>query len=109
MRTGLTSSRLSELKESLLNSYKSKFFLKGETLFIEGTPVKGLIFIYAGKVKIYKKGPDGAEEILRIARKGDFLGYSKLVKDSRFGASAEVLEDTLIIFIPKKEFLDVLS
>ncbi|MDH5475789.1 MAG: Crp/Fnr family transcriptional regulator [Cyclobacteriaceae bacterium] len=79
-------------------------YKKGQTLFYEGTRPMGLYCIKSGKVKIFKMGSQGKEQILRLANPGDFLGYRSLLGEELYAASGEVLEDAAICFIPKESF-----
>lgn len=79
-------------------------YKKGQTLFYEGTRPMGLYCVKSGKVKIFKMGSQGKEQILRLANSGDFLGYRSLLGEELYAASAEVLEDAAICFIPRDNF-----
>lgn len=79
-------------------------YKKGQTLFYEGTRPMGLYCIKSGKVKVFKMGSQGKEQIMRLANPGDFLGYRSLLAEELYAASAEVLEDAGICFIPKDNF-----
>ncbi|MDH5367676.1 MAG: Crp/Fnr family transcriptional regulator, partial [Cyclobacteriaceae bacterium] len=79
-------------------------YKKGQTLFYEGTRPMGLYCIKSGKVKIFKMGSQGKEQILRLANPGEFLGYRSLLGEEIYAASGEVLEDAAICFIPKDSF-----
>ena len=83
-------------------------YKKGQTLFYEGTRPLGLFCIKSGKAKVFKVGSQGKEQILRLSKDGDFLGYRALLGEEYYAASAEVLEDSAICFIPKEDFLKVL-
>lgn len=84
-------------------------YKKGQVIFHEGTRAYGLYCISAGKIKISKNGDDGKEHIYRLAKPGDLIGYKALLSDSKYSASAIVLEETTVCFIPKERFLNVLS
>jgi len=86
------------------NTYK-----KGQTIFYEGNRAFGLYCIFAGRVKIYKAGIDGRQQIVRIAGPGDILGYRSLFADEPYSATAEALEDTSICCIDKNAFFPVLA
>jgi CRP/FNR family transcriptional regulator len=83
-------------------------YKRGQTLFYEGTRPMGLFCINSGKVKVYKVGAQGREQIVRLSKPGDFLGYRALLSDEFYGASATVIEDAAICFIPKANFLNLL-
>lgn len=94
----------------VLSSHKSCVtYKKGQTLFYEGTRPMGIFCINHGKVKVYKMGSNGKEQILFIAQPGDFLGYRSLLSEEFYGATGTVLEQAAICFIPKSDFLSILS
>jgi CRP-like cAMP-binding protein len=107
------SSLFSDLNESeleVLSEHKSCVtYKKGQTLFYEGTRPMGVFCINNGKVKVYKMGSNGKEQILFIAKPGDFLGYRSLLSEEFYGASATVIEPAALCFIPKSDFLKILN
>ncbi|HEY8954858.1 Crp/Fnr family transcriptional regulator [Chitinophaga sp.] len=74
-------------------------FKKNETIFQEGSPVKGIFFLYHGKVKVHKQwGPD-KELIVRFAQRGDILGHRGLGSGERlYTVSATAVEDTTVCY-----------
>lgn len=84
-------------------------YKKGQTLFYEGTRPMGLFCINTGKVKVYKISSDGKEQILYLAKPGDFLGYRALISEEFYNASATVIEEGAICYIPKSDFLKILN
>ncbi|MBR0572190.1 Crp/Fnr family transcriptional regulator [Microvirga sp. STS03] len=93
-----------------VSATKSCFtFKKGQVIFHEGTRPSGLHCINSGKVKVTKMGSDGKEQIIRLAKPGDVVGYRALMADSNYSASAVALDDAVVCFIPKSQFLDLIS
>ncbi len=84
-------------------------YKKGQTLYYEGTRPMGLFCINSGKVKVYKITSDGKEQILHLAKAGDFIGYRALISDEFYSASATVIEEGAICYIPKSEFIEILN
>ena len=82
---------------------------KGHELFREGAQPRGVYAINAGKVKVYRLGNDGKEQIVHLARGGDLLGYRTLISGDHFSVGAKTLEATAICYIPASEFLAVLD
>ena len=74
-------------------------FKKGEIIFSEGEVVKGMYFIYSGKVKVHKKWDTGKELIVRLAQDGDIVGHRGLGSDTVYPVSATSLMVTEICFI----------
>ncbi|MEO8403060.1 MAG: Crp/Fnr family transcriptional regulator [Chitinophagaceae bacterium] len=75
-------------------------FKKGEIIFKEGEPVKGIYFVYEGKVKVHKKWNGDKELILRFANEGAILGHRGLGGDQFYPVSATALEPVVVCFIP---------
>ncbi len=84
-------------------------YKKGQTLFYEGTRPMGLFCINTGKVKVYKISSDGKEQIIKLCKPGDFLGYRALISEEFYNSSATVIEEGAMCYIPKTEFLDILQ
>ncbi len=84
-------------------------YKKGQTLFYEGTRPMGLFCINSGKVKVYKISSEGKEQILKLSKTGDFLGYRALISEEFYNSSATVIEEAAICYIPKTDFLQILN
>jgi len=84
-------------------------FKKHQPLFIEKSKPLGVYYIKSGRVKVFKTGMDGKEQIVRIARAGELVGYKELMLDTRYTNSASVLETTEAYLIPKEDFQEVLN
>ncbi|MBI1770347.1 MAG: Crp/Fnr family transcriptional regulator [Bacteroidetes bacterium] len=85
------------------------FHRAGQILFQEGGHPAGLFCINRGRIKLYKTGEGGREQIIRLAKDGDVVGYRAMISGQAYSASAAVLEDATICFIPKSSFLDLLK
>ncbi|WP_018477912.1 Crp/Fnr family transcriptional regulator [Pontibacter roseus] len=93
-----------------LSATKSCYaYKKGQLIFHEGGKPSGLYCINSGKIKISKMGSDGKEQIVRLAKPGDVIGYRALMADSNYSASAVSLEDAVVCFIPRSQFLELIS
>jgi CRP-like cAMP-binding protein len=82
---------------------------KGELIFKRGASSKGIYFVVKGKVKVYQVNQDGKSQIVYIYRKGEFFGYRPLLCNGTHPVTAEAMEDSVISFIPKTKFLQVLN
>lgn len=87
----------------------STYYKKGQLVFYEGNRPSGLYCINKGKIKLYQIGASGREQIVRLAKEGDVLGYRALISGEVYNASAAAIEDSLICFIPRKTFFDLLQ
>lgn len=96
---------LSRTELTDLSASKSHIsYRKGQLIFYEGNHPQGLYCIYSGKVKIHKLGHDGKDQILRLAKKGNVIGYRALLSDDNYHASATAIEDSQICFFPKTAY-----
>jgi len=84
-------------------------YKKGQTLFYEGTRPMGLFCINSGKVKVYKISSDGKEQIIKLGKPGDLLGYRALISEEFYNSSATVIEEGAMCYIPKIDFLEILQ
>lgn len=96
---------LNKLELSNLSESKSHIsYKKGQTIFYEGNHPHGLYCMYSGKVKIHKLGHDGKDQILRLAKAGNVIGYRALLSDDYYHASATAIENSVICFFPKRDY-----
>ncbi len=93
---------LNKIELAALSENKSYIsYRKGQLIFYEGNHPQGLYCIYSGKVKIHKLGHDGRDQILRLAKSGNVIGYRALLSDDTYHASATAIEDSLVCFFPR--------
>lgn len=81
---------------------------KNDLIFREGEKPNGLICLASGKVKIFKEGVGGREQIVRLARPVGFIGYRALFAEENYTASALAIEDSVICVIDKDVLMKVL-
>ena len=94
----------------MLTAHSSEqLYQKGELVFREGAYPSGLFFISSGKVKKYKVDKLGREQIIYVANAGELVGYHAILSDDRYPDSAAALEESLISFISKEDFLATLD
>ncbi|OFY86805.1 MAG: hypothetical protein A3F72_21195 [Bacteroidetes bacterium RIFCSPLOWO2_12_FULL_35_15] len=94
---------------SLSDNKVHNIYKKGQVIFYEGHQPQNLFCIYSGKVKIFKLGDDGKEQIVRFAKKSDLIGYRALLSGENYFASASAIEETIVCSFPKniiEELLD---
>jgi CRP/FNR family transcriptional regulator len=96
----LTKAEVSELNEQKgCATYK-----KGQDIFKQESYPHGIYCINAGKVKLFQLAENGREQIVRLAKSGDLLGYRALLGGEKYTSTAEAIEETSICFIPKQLF-----
>lgn len=92
------------LHEHCVRSY----YKKGDIIFREGDKPTGLICLLEGKVKIFKEGVGGREQIVRMAKPEGFIGYRALFADENYIASSVAIEDASIAVIEKPALMEAL-
>jgi CRP/FNR family transcriptional regulator len=92
--------------EDIAAAKASTQFKKGQLIFREGDTPPGLFCIHQGKVKVYKTGDEGRDQIVRFAKAGDVIGYRSLISGEPYNLSAAALEDSVICCIPRETFFD---
>lgn len=93
-----------------VNSFKSSTYVKrGQIIFHEGNIPNGLYCLNEGKIKVYRLGNDGKEQVVRIVTPMSFFGLQALISGWNYSTSAVTLEDSVICFIPKRVFLKIIQ
>lgn len=80
---------------------------KDEMLFAEGDPCEGLFVVQAGAIKLFKMAETGREQVLVTERAGSTVAELPLFDGGNFPASAAAVEDSTLLFLPKREFLEL--
>jgi len=99
-------------KEDLSELNKNKicnFYKKGQIVFYDGRIPTGIYCLEQGKIKIFKIGIDGKEQIVRFATPGSIFGIRALLSGRHYHASAGTLEDSVICFVSKSFFFYLLK
>ena len=91
-------------KKVVLDNAESLHFKKGKLIFYEGGIPTGVFLLKKGRVKIYKTGLDGKDQIFYIYKKGDLLGYHALLCHEYYEDACEALEPCEISFISAIKF-----
>ncbi len=84
-------------------------YKRGEVIFEEGQRPNGLYCINRGKVKVYKLGDEGREQIVRLDKPGNILGYRALISGEAYKAAASALENSVVCFIPASVIFEMLE
>lgn len=98
-----------ETYDELLAGASTRRYAKGETLFLEGEPGRGLYLVQSGVIKVYKLSESGKEQILTLQRAGDAVAEIPLFDGGPYPASAAAMEDAVVLFLPAETFHAVLS
>lgn len=83
-------------------------YSKKETILKQDTRTSHLMLIKEGMVKIYKENRNERNQILYLAKKGDFIGATSIFGAETFHFSASSVERTEVWFIDIDVFKNVL-
>ena len=84
-------------------------YKKGDVIFYENRYPQGLFCVNEGKIKISPTGSEGKEQIVRLAKEGDVLGYRALLSGEKYNCSAVAIDDCSVCFIPRETFFKLLN
>lgn len=94
----------------VINSNKTaQYYQKGQFIYQEGNQALGLYCVHRGKIKIVKAGGDNKEQITHLCREGDTIGFRALLAGTRYASSAVALEECVVCFVPRPDFLRLLQ
>ncbi len=99
-------------KEELRNvseSKTTKIVKKGERIFEEGEKLKGVYCVRRGVSKLSKLSPNGKDQIVKLATKGEVLGQRAVIVDESANLSATAIDDMEVCFIPKESIVHTLT
>jgi len=86
----------------------AQYYQKGQVIYQEGNQPLGLYCVHQGKIKLSKAAGDNKEQIVHLLREGEVVGYRALVAGTSYTHSAVALEDCVVCFVPRPDFLRLL-
>ena len=84
-----------------------RFLSKEELLFTKRDPCEGMYVVQSGGIKLFEMAGTGREQVLVIERAGSTVGELPVFDGGNLPASAAALEDSSLLFLPKREFLEL--
>ncbi len=93
---------------ALLPHFREKKFPKNSVIFQQDEEGDTFLFILKGRVKVVIMTKNGREVILSILGKNEFFGEMSLIDGLPRSATVIAIEDTTIIFLKRKDFLETL-
>jgi CRP/FNR family transcriptional regulator len=82
-----------------------KPYNRGVTVFRQGEEASNLFIIRSGWVKLFNLTPTGKTITLGLAGPGDVLGLTEVMTENRYEVSSETLEESILEYVTKKEFI----
>jgi len=102
---GLTSEQLSAVQQCL----HEKSFGKGETLFLEGHLCDRIFFVREGRVKVYRLGSTGREQVLETLEPGGTCACNPGTTDWHCSSSAEAMTACTVWFLSTERYAQLLK
>ncbi len=99
---------MSEL-EHITREVQELSFARGEILFLEGDPCRGLYVVKSGQIRIFKGSPEGREQVLLIASPGDTFNDAPIFDSGPNPASASAREVSTVYLTPKETVLSLVA
>jgi len=93
--------------EKLVPFISKETFHKGNYIFREGEPCKGIYMIKSGKVEISKTTTDGWKQPLAILSLGNFIGEMAILENRNHASDAVILDASELFFISRESFYDL--
>jgi CRP-like cAMP-binding protein len=106
---GLFSNLTEEERATIFENHNCTFYKKGDILYKEGDKPSGLLCLSKGKVKIYKEGIGGREQIVRMAKPVGFIGYRAIFAEENYIASAMAIDDCSVCILDKNTLFNLIK
>lgn len=100
---------MTEEINNLIKNRKTIRLAAKEIVYEEGKTPKFLYYILSGKIKTTKTHEDGKSLVLGLYSAGDFFGYVAMLQETRYMATAIVMEDAELALIPRQEAEDIFN
>ena len=89
-----------EQKELMQKNISVRSYKKNEVVYEERDLPERLLCVLEGKVKIYREGIGGRNQIMRMITSGGYFGYRAYFAGERYVTNAMAFEPTIICSIP---------
>lgn len=83
--------------------------VRGEVLFGEGETVRGVYILRMGRATVSISSSEGRVVILRIARAGDVLGLSSVLRSSSYNATVKTIEPCRTQFVSRAHLMEIVA
>ena len=81
---------------------------KSGYLFREGEPALGFYVVQTGAINVHRVSNSGKEQLIHVFRTGETFAEASLAMETGYPADARAVENSSVILVPKKEFVDLL-
>ncbi len=95
--------------EAFVERITPRPFRKREVLFQEGEPCDAFHIVHAGQARLFKTGPGGREQTIRIMRPGDYFCLAPLMDGGTYPVTAEGVREGVLLVLDRSAFLDLFA
>ena len=89
--------------------FHPKRIRRGSFVFHEGEPASALNVLAEGRVKVIRETAEGRQVILRLINPGELFGVSGGWGEALYPATAQALDDVVVLQLPAREFTSLLE
>lgn len=90
--------------QSLIEDRTVNRYRKKQIIYQEGNRPSRLYYVQKGKIKTYKTNEDGKDLVIGLYNEGDYLGYVALLEGTFYNETAEAIEESELVIVPKEDF-----
>jgi len=90
--------------ELVLRTYKAREFIA-----VEDEPCRGFFQLLEGRARLFRTGPEGREQIMRLLFPGDTFGEVPVFDGGGNPATVEALEECRVLLVPAATFRRVIE
>jgi CRP/FNR family transcriptional regulator len=82
--------------QELCNHKQERSYNKGEIINHEGEKITDFKYLKSGLVKLYRRAPNGDEQVITITRPFEFVSNMSIFSDEKYKYSVSALEDSVV-------------
>ena len=86
----------------------TRHLAKGDYLFREGDPAQGFYIVQRGAINVHRVSAAGKEQVIHVFRPVESFAEGALASEVGYPADARATEASVVLLIPKREFIDLL-
>jgi CRP/FNR family cyclic AMP-dependent transcriptional regulator len=96
-------------REALLAYARVEHYRAGQTIFLKGSPGRGMLAVLRGRVRISASSPDGREIVLNTIDQGEVFGEIALLDGKERSADAVAIVECDLLAIERRDFVPFLE
>ena len=81
----------------IVSRARERQFRRHQTIFLEGDPIRNVILLTHGNIKITQLGQNGSEVILRLVWSGELVGEEGFSLQPKHSSTAQALDDAAVL------------